>query len=237
MHRILAPLVLIAVVALSACSGDEPAVPATTATPSTAPPSTVPPSSASPSASPAAEAPDGLPAQTDPTKLDGALLQREQLPGWERVETERPPLASSIEPAACQALHDQTLGKVASDMGATVAYQRGEQFLQEYLDLVDRGTDSVTAVEQAVASCPRFVTTDAGEQTTVTVTPLAVPQLGDRGFGVKLTIEADTPAELLYAWGAHRDVAMMVHLDGPTADEPTLVQTAQAAADRLRSHI
>lgn len=220
--------------AVSACGADAPA-PAPVPTQSSAP-ATAPTSAPGPTSAPApASSPTGPAAPTDPTKLDAALLQPAQLPGWERVESEQPPLGSVVEPAECQAIYDQTLGKSASDMGATAAFQRGDQFLQEYVDLVDRGSDAVSMVEQAVTACPRFTTVDEGERTSVTVSALAVPSLEERSYGVRLAIGGAAPAELLYVWAGYRDVVLMLHLDGPQADEATLSQTAQLATDQLRT--
>lgn len=230
MRRTLVAFATAGLLALSACGGPD--------APEPAPTTASAPGSIAPASPTDADQPTSAPSgATDPTKLDGALLQPEQLPGWERVDTEQPPLGSTVEPAGCQTTYEQTLGKAASDMGATAAFQRGDQYLQQYVDLVDRGADSVRMVEEAAAACPEFSTVDAGERTSATVLPLGVPSLGERSFGLKVRIAADPPAELLYVWVAHRDVVTMLHLDGPRADERTLVETARIAADRLQTQL
>lgn len=241
----------IAAILLSGCTGqNQPAAPApASSAPATEPASADPTPSEAPS-SPAAETaqptPDGAPAATpsgapaaptDPTKLDGALLKPDQLPGWQHAENANEPIEAKADPAACDAIYQQTVGKVASDFGATAAYTKDSLFLQEFIDLVDNGTQSISDIEKTVAQCQNFSVNEGGEVTKFTATPMPVPALGDRSYAVRLGVDGPDKAELLYVWVAHKDTVMMLHIDGDDVDDKLLTDTATKATDTLKAGI
>lgn len=241
---------------LSACGGGGPAatqspapmvttVPATTAPPATATPaepSPGPTPTPSPTATPAAATPTPTPAApggaTDPTKLDQATLRPDQLPGWRPAEpADQSDSSTSVEPAECAALQTGTLGKVASDMGATVGFDKDDQHLAEFLDVVDTGAGSVTALESALAKCGSFTMTDADEKTPVTVTRFDVPALGEKALGLKLTMLGDAPVDTYVVVAGFRDVLLTTTVQGEHPDRAALVDATTKAMDRLKASI
>ncbi|NNG21337.1 hypothetical protein HJ590_17605 [Naumannella sp. ID2617S] len=238
MRRFLATIC--AVTLLGGCSGN------TAAAPPAAPPAGTPTAagdgaSATPTAAPttasAGVTPTSSTTPTDPEKLDRGLLRPEQLPGWRPAEFTDEPVDARVDPPACSTVYDQSLGKVASDMGATVAYTQDPLFLQEFVDLVDNGAKSVGEIEQSVGQCKEFTVDENGEVTKFTATPIPVPALGDKAFGLRLGVTGAEPAELLYVWVGHKDTLMMLHIDGDKVDQAQLVDMATRATDTLRAAI
>lgn len=204
------------------------------AAPSSAAPSSAAPSSAAPSSAPPNSAGSG---QTDPMKLDAALLKPEQLPGWQAGEPVGAWSESTVDPPACQMLHKATLEKVASDMGATVAYQQDDKSVQEYLDLVDRGTDSLKQIEQQLAGCQQYKVSGEGADEPITVERIDLPQLGDKSLAVRMISNLDGKVENQVAWVAQGDVLLMVRLEGDQLDQQTLPEVTTKAHQQLQASL
>lgn len=238
---------------LAACSGggtSQPAAPPPASAPAaqtpsapasaTADPASSAPASAAPaSPAPAGSAPAGAPAPgtTDPAKLDGALLKDGQLAGWHSSEASGDAPDTGVDPAACKALHAATLGKVASDMGATHAWEKDDLYLQEFLDIVDRGTDSVDAAEKLVAQCPTFTMIDADEKTPVQVATFPATGIGERSLGIKLTMKGEANVDVYVVLAAQRDVVVTTMLQGEKPDPAMLVGITQQAVAEVAKNI
>ncbi|OYO09331.1 hypothetical protein [Enemella evansiae] len=243
-RHLAASCALTAAVLLTACTGGEsetappaeaPNPPAVTATPEASP---TPTESAATPVEPTPAASESVAAgTTDPAKLDGALLKPEQLPGWERADDANEPVPATADPEPCAAIYQQTVGKVASDFGATAAYTKDSLFLQEFIDLVDNGSQSISDIEKTVGQCQSFSVDEGGEMTKFTATPMAVPALGDKAYGLRLGVDGADKAELLYVWVAYKDTVMTMHIDGEKVDEKLLTDTAAQATDTLKATI
>lgn len=174
------------------------------------------------------------PAQTDPMKLDSALLKLEQLPGWQQGEPVGAYSEATIDPPACKAFHQATLEKVASDMGSTAAFQQDDKSVQEYLDLVDKGTESLTRIEQQVDQCRQYKITGEGTEGPVTVERIELPELGEKSMAVRVVSNLDAEVENQVAWVAQGDVLMMVRLEGDRLAPQTLPQITTKAQQQLQ---
>lgn len=247
-RHLAASCAMAAVLLTTACSGqNEPAAAPTTPAPAaqdaagptpSAPPSATAAPTPAESAAPATPGAPGAPATpTDPVKLDGALLKPEQLPGWQKTDDANEPVDAKADPEPCSLIYQQTVGKVASDFGATAAYTKDPLFLQEFIDLVDNGTQSISEIEKTVGQCQNFTVDEGGEVTKFTATPMPVPAMGDKAYGLRLGVEGADKAELLYVWVAHKDTVMTLHIDGDKVDQKLLTDTAALATDTLKASI
>lgn len=234
---------------LAACSGgtktEQPAPPAESAPAASAPASEAPASSAPPSSSgPATSAPDtaapGTAAPggtTDPEKLDRALLKNEQLAGWQPADVPGEATETAVDPESCGELHGMTLGKFASDMGAMTAWEKDDLFLEEFVDMVDKGADSVATAEKLITQCPSFTMIDADERTPVKVTKFDAPGLGDRSVGIKLTMQGEAPVDVFVVLAGHKDVVITTMLQGEKPDPNMLVEVTKQAVAEARKVI
>lgn len=168
-------------------------------------------------------------------KLDSALLKPEQLPGWQPGEPVGAYSEATIDPPSCKAFHQATLEKVASDMGSTVAFQQEDKSVQEYLDLVDRGTDSLTGIEQQLGRCQQYTVTGEGADGPITAERIDLPQLGEKSLAVRLVSNLDGRVENQVAWVAQGDVLLMVRLEGDQLDQQTLPEITTRAQQQLQA--
>ncbi|GAB3708119.1 hypothetical protein [Mariniluteicoccus flavus] len=229
---------------LAACGGGAkpepmtPPPPAVTAPASPEAPATETPSApATPSPAPTGDAPAN-PNQTPPEKLDQALLTLEQMPGWKGAEVAGDDhVETLVDPEACTQLHHMTVGKVASDMGATVGFDKDDLAFTEFLDVVDKGADSVGEVEKLVAQCPRFTMDDSGEKTPVEVSRFDAPGLGDRSIGVKVTLTGEGAADYFMVFAGHKDVLMTTSLQGESPSAAQVNDLSRPAMDKVKKSI
>ncbi|GAB3622754.1 hypothetical protein GCM10027418_08360 [Mariniluteicoccus endophyticus] len=154
--------------------------------------------------------------------------------GWEATESLGDYAETTVDPEACTALHHATIGKVASDMGATKAYTKEDLFFQEYLEVVDKGADTVAEVEKMVASCTAFTMVDHDERTPVTVARFDAPGIGEKSVGVKLTMQGEAPVDLLVVVAGSKDVVMTTTLQGENTPQPQAVELAKKSMERLK---
>lgn len=230
-------IALTLVAAVAACGGQTGQAPPEQAPQESQSSKATEPSQAPSSTASQGQQPPGSSGQTDPMKLDAALLKPEQLPGWQPGEPVGAYTESTIEPQACKAFHQATLEKVASDMGSTVAYQQDDKSVQEYLDLVNKGTQTLTDLEQQLGQCGEYTVSGEGVKEPVQVEKIEAPQLGEKTLAVRLVSNLDGQVENQVVWVAQGDVVLMVRLEGDKLDETTLPDVVTKAHQQLQASL
>ncbi|WP_026927693.1 hypothetical protein [Granulicoccus phenolivorans] len=189
-------------------------------------------SAGSPGATPTGATPLG-PTHTGTTPTGGSadprldqvargLIRPDQVPGWEQVHEAREPLSTVIEPAACQPLVDQVLGRGTGPRGATVTYRRAGVTVQQWIEYLEPGATPVADLQQLASTCRAFTMNDAGERTPATAYPLEAERLGDRRLAIHVVVRPAQPVHLGVMWVLQGDTLMTVLVDGTTTPEADL---------------